>query len=536
MPQIRQKWIVVTFVGLVLSFLIINSAPDAFADFNEAYDVQLHKLMNVVHLAKLYYVEDVNWDRAVEGAISGMLETMDPHSVYIPEKYVEENKENFNGKYEGIGVRFDIIDGYLTVIAPIAGSPSDQLGILAGDRIIKIDGESAVGLSTDEVYGRLRGPKGTTVHVSVARNGADEAIEYAITRDVIPIATISAKFLADDSTGYILLNRFANTTTAEAEQALSELEKKNMRRLILDLRRNPGGYLHEAVKLAGLFIGDHQLIVYTKGRTGRIEEEYYSDQFGRRRVRDYPLIVLVDRGSASASEIVAGALQDYDRALIVGSTSFGKGLVQKEFNLQDGSAVRITTAKYYTPSGRSIQREYKGKKVEEYYSDLNDSTTDTTNDNLHHPLFYTKKLGRSVYGGGGINPDIEIDYEGLSNPSGTTSKLLEKRLIFQFANAYQLNPKFMKKGLGEYQTFFVVSENLMNVFRKFCEEKMDETNAEDFEKDNQFLQLRIKAEIARKVWGDDGFYFVSLHSDNQYLTALRNFGKAKRFAAVNNRD
>jgi carboxyl-terminal processing protease len=535
MPRIKQKWVVATFVGLLLVVLIINSAPDVFADFDGAYDVQLRKLMNVVHLAKLYYVEDVNWDKAVEGAISGMLETMDPHSVYIPEKYVEENKENFTGKYEGIGIRFDIIHGYLTVIAPIAGSPSDQLGILAGDRIIKIDGESSVGLSTDEVYGKLKGPKGTTVDVTISRYGTDREIEYTITRDVIPIATISAKFLADDSTGYILLNRFANTTTTEVEQALTELEKKNMRRLILDLRRNPGGYLHEAVKLAGLFVRDHKLIVYTSGRSGKIEEEYYSDQFGPRKVRDYPLIVLIDKGSASASEIVAGALQDYDRALIVGSTSFGKGLVQKEFNLQDGSAVRITTARYYTPSGRSIQREYKGKKVEEYYSELSDSTLRMADDTSSHPLFYTKNLGRSVYGGGGINPDLEVDYEEFSKPSETTRKLLEKRLIFQFANEYQLSPQFTKKGLREFEASFVVSDDLVNDFRKFCVEKENEIDSKDFQKDVELIKLRLKAEIARKVWGDDGFYFVSLNVDNQYLTALQNFGKAKNFAALNNK-
>lgn len=533
MARINRKRMLATFAGLLLIVLIVYSAADVFADFDEAYDVQLRKLMNVVHLAKLYYVEDVNWDKAVEGAISGMLETMDPHSVYIPEKYVEENKENFTGKYEGIGIRFDIIDGYLTVVTPITGSPSDRLGILAGDRITKIDSESAIGLSTDEVYSKLKGPKGTTVKVTISRNGADGEIEYRITRDVIPIATISAKFLADDSTGYILLNRFANTTTTEVEQALSELEKKNMKRLILDLRRNPGGYLHEAVKLAGLFIRDHQLIVYTKGRSGRIEEEYYSDQFGSRKVRNYPLIILIDHGSASASEIVAGALQDYDRALIVGSTSFGKGLVQKEFNLQDGSAVRITTAKYYTPAGRSIQREYKGKKIEDYYSELSDSSYQSADDTSHHPLFYTKNLGRSVYGGGGINPDIEVDDEGFSKPSQTTGKLLEKRMFFQFTNEYQLSSQFKQGGLKEFESSFIVSDHLLNAFRKFCVQKETEIDAKEFEKEIEFIKLRIKAEIARKVWGDNGFYFVTVNADNQYLTALQNFGKAKNFAALN---
>ncbi len=341
--------------------------------------------------------------------------------------------------------------------------------------------------------------------------------------------------MADDSTGYIMLNRFASTTSSEIENALLELEKQNANRLILDLRRNPGGYLHEAVKLAGKFIPGHELIVYTKGRSGRIEEEYHSDQFGSRKVRDYPLIVLIDQGSASASEIVAGALQDYDRALIVGERSFGKGLVQKEFNLQDGSAVRITTAKYYTPLGRSIQREYKGKRIEEYYSELGDSNHNLSeSDSIqNHPLFYTKILGRTVYGGGGIMPDIEVDYDGFPKLSATTKKILENRLIFQFATANKIDKKYAENELRHFQNSYEVSTTVLDQFQSFCLEKDLQVDSDDLKKDLDFLKLRIKAEIARKIWEAKGYYFVILNADNQYLTALRNFNKAKRLAALN---
>ncbi|RMI08709.1 MAG: S41 family peptidase, partial [Calditrichaeota bacterium] len=349
----RQRKTSVIIVSLTLLLLAaIIMAHNSLAVLQNNREEQLKKLLKVARLADLYYVEEVNWEEAVEGAITGMLEKLDPHSVYIPPEKVKENKESFAGKYEGIGIQFDIINGYLTVIAPIPGSPSDQLGIRSGDRIIKINGESAIGLTSDEVISRLKGPRGTAVRVTIQRPGVSEPLEFTIVRDVIPISTITAHFMVDDSTGYLAINRFAAITAREVEEKLAELEAQGMKRLLLDLRGNSGGYLHEAVKVAGKFIPGHKLIVYTRGRDGRIDEEYYADQFPRKVVRSYPLIVLIDRGSASASEIVAGAIQDHDRGLIVGENSFGKGLVQKEFSLQDGSAVRITTARYYTPSGR----------------------------------------------------------------------------------------------------------------------------------------------------------------------------------------
>jgi carboxyl-terminal processing protease len=247
-----------------------------FADIQDLYKTQLRKLMNVIHLAQLYYVEDINWDVAIEGAISGMLEKMDPHSVYIPQEKVRKNKENFSGKYEGVGIKFDILEDNITVISPIQGSPSERVGILPGDRIVKIDGKTALGLDTDEILKRLRGPRGSKVKLTIIR-ADDDLIEFTVERDVIPIRTVTTSFKTDDSTGYILVNRFAATTSTEVEEALVNLGEKKIKRLILDLRNNPGGYLHEAVKVAGKFIGGHQSIVYTQDRSGKIDEEYYSD-------------------------------------------------------------------------------------------------------------------------------------------------------------------------------------------------------------------------------------------------------------------
>lgn len=512
----------------VIGFVISRTV---FADSKHGMDSQLKKLEDVVRIAQLYYVEDIDWDTATEGAISGMLEKLDPHSVYIQPKKVEENKENFSGEYEGIGIQFDVLDGYITVIAPIPGSPSDQLGLTAGDRIVKIDGQSAIGISAEEVPAKLRGPKGTTVNVTILREEVEEPLEFTITRDIIPISTITASFMADDSTGYVAVNRFAAITTKELEEELEKLEAQNMKRLILDLRWNSGGYLHEAVKMAGKFIDGHELIVFTKDRSKRVDEEYYADQFGRGKVRNYPLIVMINRGSASASEIVAGAIQDYDRGLILGENSFGKGLVQKEFSLKDGSAVRITTAKYYTPSGRCIQRDYKGKNVEAYYEDIPDSTWASEDSLKNRPLFYTES-GRLVYGGGGILPDIYVPATRFSKSPEMTNKILQKRLFFEYSHAYVSRHPALKISLVQFKNEFRVSGTIFKEFKEFCHDKKVDFKDEDFNKDAKFIKTRLKAEIAQRLWDRNAYYFIILNSDMQFEKALRSFDEAKRIASL----
>lgn len=510
-----------------IGFLLTNSAV---ADIGEGISTQISKFHRVIQLAQMYYVEDIEWNDAMEGAISGMLEKMDPHSVYIPPKKVQENDENFSGKYEGIGVQYDIIDRYLTVISPFAGSPADVMGVVAGDRIIEINGKSIVGIARDDVSAKLKGPKGSTVRITIERDGVAEPFELLIERDVIPISTIGASFVIDDTTGYIWVTRFASPTAREVEEELEKLEQQKIQRLILDLRGNSGGYLHEAVKIAAKFIPGHKMVVFTKGRSDEVEEQFFADQFGRRVVRNYPLIVLLDKGSASASEIVAGALQDYDRAILVGENSFGKGLVQKQFALQDGSAVRVTTAKYYTPSGRCIQRAYKGKDIEEYYEEISDSSWNAENNADGRPLFYTEK-GRHVYGGGGIQPDFTVERQNFVSPE-LLNQILQHRLFFKFATDYAHRHQNLKTDFESFARRFSINDALFEAFRRFCRGAELKFEDAEFDRDRQYVKLRIKAEIARNFWDADGYHYVMLQEDEQFMKALDLFPEARRLFSM----
>ena len=316
---------------------------------------QLGKFKDVLSLTEKYYVDEVDTQKLTESAIKGMLNDLDPHSVYIDPKQLTKVTEEFQGKFEGIGIEFAIVNDTITVVQPIGGGPSAQLGILSNDRIVKIDGKSAIGFDNDQVMKGLKGPKGTKVSVTIVRPGEKELLDYEIVRDVIPFYSVDVSFMLDDEVGYINVTRFAETTNAEMLSALQKLKAQGMKRLVLDLRFNPGGYLDQAVKMADLFLdGDpvtgQRKIVYTKGRRPDFNEEYFATSNSE--FEKVPLIILISNGTASASEIVAGAIQDWDRGLIVGETSFGKGLVQRQFELADKSAFRLTIARYYTPSGR----------------------------------------------------------------------------------------------------------------------------------------------------------------------------------------
>ncbi len=532
MVRFKKTPVIIIFILIVCGGIGVLLNHGLVADVHDLSKEQINKFMRVVSLVKWYYVEDVEWDKAIEGAISGLLSELDPHSVYIEPKKVKANKESFSGHYEGIGIEFDVIDGYITVISPIAGSPSERLGLLPGDKIIKINGKSVIGITREEVPKKLKGPKGTSVNVTILRDGVEEPFEITIVRDVIPIYTVSMKFMADDSTGYIWVNRFAATTTEETRAAIEELLKQGMKRLILDLRGNPGGYLHEAVKMAGMFIPGHQLIVETRGRNNRSIEKFYSDQWRTGPVYDFPLIIMIDRGSASASEIVSGAIQDYDRGLIIGRNSFGKGLVQKEFPLNDGSAVRVTTAKYYTPSGRLIQRDYKGKKFQEYYAETAD-TSWTSEDSLkNRPKFYTR-AGRVVYGGGGIRPDIIVPYKSYSRSPKLTNKFLIKRVFFEYATQIASKHPEIKTTLKKFNDEFVVTDEILNEFKFLCKSKGIKIDEEAFNRDLKFISTRIKAEIARHFWEREGFYYILLQNDNQFHAALNSFDEAVRITMLN---
>ncbi len=494
----------------------------------------LRKFNDVLTYTQKYYVDETDSQKLVESAINGMLNELDPHSVYIPAKQMKTVEEEFKGNFEGIGIEFQIVNDTLTVVSPITGGPSEALGIMAGDRIVKIDKESCIGISNDDVRKKLRGPAGTKVTVLIYRTGVKDGIEYEITRDKIPLFSVDASTMLDTKTGYISVSRFAEKTTDELVEALESLDKRGMKQLVLDLRNNPGGYLNQAFQIADLFIEGNKKIVYTRGRRPEFDEDYFASVASK--YEKVPLIILINRGSASASEIVSGAVQDWDRGLIIGETSFGKGLVQRQFNLSDGSAVRLTISEYFTPTGRLIQRKYTDKK--KYYEDLADREEDE-GENLDHktekdssrPVFKTEK-GRTVYGGGGITPDYLVKNDKLTN---YTVALLRNNVFYLYALQYiDVNGAKMNKQYGndllKFKSDFKFSGSDEKDFIKFSASKGASFDQKDFDQEKEYIFLRLKSQIARNYWKNEGWYSVMIQGDKQVAKALTLFDKAREIA------
>lgn len=530
--NVKRRYFFLLLVGVVIVSWLASHFDAQVLSLNPEQHTRkqnLSKFNDVIRYIENVYVEEVRWDSAIEGSITGMLQKLDPHSVYINARDAELNEESFEGKYQGIGIHFDVIEGYISVISVIPGSPSDEVGLQAGDQIIKIDGESTYQISMADVPKKLKGPAGSTVEVTLKRKGVDEPFDVRITRAEIPIFTLNTYFKADEQTGYIWINRFARTTAMELEEALQHLEALGIEQLILDLRGNGGGLLKEAVKVVGKFVSGHKRVVYTKGRFSRYDEDFFTDDYEARKVRDFPLIVLIDGGSASASEIVAGAIQDYDRGLVVGTNSFGKGLVQNEFRLRDQSRIRLTVSKYYTPSGRMIQKPYKDKNFDDYYNGgFEESESDSINrpDSTDvRPIHYTQS-GRPVYGGGGITPDIEIKFKSFSLSPDMTQQFLQKRVFFEVASELVgENPSWTDNYEYFYRHYQPAKKELDNLKNVAKLKDIKFANA-DFEKDTEYLKNRLKAEIVRQIWGMNRFYQVILDHDNQYREALQLFPEA----------
>jgi len=515
-----------TFLGMHLHSMLMETGEGESRFENQ------EKFQETIDYVSSFYVDDVDWEDSYQSAIEGFLSKLDPHSVYIPESEVELNEENYSGKYQGIGIQFDIIDGYLTVITPITGSPSDKLGLMAGDKIIKIDGESSIGITTPEVQKKLKGEKGTSVTVTVQREGVDAEMVYTIVRDDIPIFTVFTSFIDANYTGYIYLTRFAKTTEQEMEEALEKLESQGMKRLILDLRWNPGGFLDQAVRLAGMFIKGHKKVVYTKGRLSQFSDTYFTDTFGTPYVRNYPLIVLLNNASASASEIFAGAIQDYDRGIIVGETSFGKGLVQREFPLVDNSRLRLTISKYYTPSGRLIQRPYRNKSLADYYQSETDSTEEISEaDTLKKEEVFFTTNGREVYGGGGIKPDYVVENTSGSKSQQLTQQFFQHRLFFEVGSKYAQTHSSLKHNFDDFLRNFKISGQIHQALKDAADSKKIKVNEAEFNKDLTFIDIRLKAEIARSLWDNEKFYQILMTYDNQYSKALELFNDAENILA-----
>ena len=486
---------------------------------------QIQRFMEVVRVINEIYFEEVDSKELVDSAINGMLEKLDPHTVYLPKEQVQEVRERFEGEFEGIGIEFIVLDKIPTVVSPIAGSPSEQLGLRPGDQIVKIEGASTYGFTENEVREKLLGKKGTKVDIQIKRPTLNEPFYLTITRDKIAIYSISSAFMIESKTGYIRVGRFAKTTNDEFEKALEKLDSQQMRRLILDLRGNSGGYLDQAVEMADKFLESGKRIVYTRGRISSSNEDYYSTSESA--YSKLPLIVLINHGSASASEIVAGAIQDWDRGLIVGETSFGKGLVQNQISLKDGAAIRVTIARYYSPSGRLIQRSYENgflDYVRDGYDDLDpNSNADST---ASKPVFTTSS-GRTVFGGGGITPDIKIKSEQLTV---STVKLIQSQTLFQFSSEYATKHPNLGGNFEIFKKEFYVEQSAVNsLFEKVRQAEVDIDEAE-LKQDIDFIKKRMKSQIARHLWSSKEFYQMEVLQDEQVNHALKKFSEAEKIA------
>lgn len=524
----------VIMVGVVA--LLLGTVLSSVISGDNIY-LQLKKFEEVLSLTQKFYVDDVDTQKLVESAINGLLGNLDPHSVYIPASQMPRVTEDFQGSFEGIGIEFDVLSDTLTVVAPIAGGPSEALGILAGDKIVKIDGESAIGIKREDVIKKLRGPKGTRVRVSILRSGTKNLLEYEIVRDKIPLYSVDVSFMYNDEIGYIRINRFSQTTHTEFVEALKKLKSQGMRRLVLDLRSNPGGYLDQAFKVADELLPKGKKVVYTQGRIQQFNEEYISS--GNGQFDKGSLIVLINHGSASASEIVAGAVQDWDRGLVVGETSFGKGLVQRQFDLKDGSAFRLTVSRYYTPSGRLIQRPY-GKNIDEYRSAAfqedeqeGENIDHTVESDTSRPRFKTAS-GRTVYGGGGITPDHIVKSEAYTDYA---VKLFSRSVFVEYANRYlDRSGKEIRQKYGsdfkKFQKEFSITDHMLKEMTELAQAKGVEMNKEQYDKDLRRIRLELKAQIARNLFGNEGRFQVIMSENPQFQKAITLFPEADNIAGV----
>ena len=510
----------------IISIVTVASAQKPFIpDTITAGQARVDEVMKLIDGN---YTEGPDMDKMSTEAINAMLKALDPHSVYIAAKDVERANEGLQGNFEGVGISFQIVSDTIVVQSVIEGGPSEKVGVMVGDKLLRIDGEAATGdtINNNFVFKRLRGKKGTEVVIDILRSGTEYT--FHIIRDKVPIYSIDTYFMADDTVGYIRLTRFARTSVDEFRKALKELKKQGMTALMLDLRGNTGGYLDIANGMANEFLERGQLIVYTQGRKS---PRHNFTANGRGNWRTGRLVVMIDEGSASASEIVSGAVQDWDRGTLVGRRSYGKGLVQRMFPLQDGGQIRLTTARYYTPSGRCIQRPYD-EGTDAYRQDVNERYRHgelVNADSIHFAdsLKYTTAHGRTVYGGGGVMPDIFVPMDTMRLSDFYISlrgKGILNTFPMQWADQHRRDPKVkdFDTYLANYDSF-----GLDSILEAVAVEKgvvrdaeKEASQPERIAHSDRYMRLMLKAQIARNLFGIEYYYKVMKEVDDGYQRAL----------------
>jgi carboxyl-terminal processing protease len=509
----RRALFLVVFVLITCGFfgMVFGQKISPAATTGGDSDVRdsLRQFTQVYNIVEQNYAEPVNADKAIyNGAIPGMLHVLDPHSNFFDPKAYSLLREDQRGKYYGVGMTVGPRNNKVIVIAPFVGTPAYRAGIRPGDIIVAVDGKSTDNMSTGDVADLLKGPKGTTVHITILREGSDKPLEFAVVRDEIPRYSVDLHFLIRPGIGYMHISGFNETTETEVQKALDEMG--DLKGLVLDLRGNPGGLLSEGVGVADKFLHKGQLIVSHRGRSS--PEKRYVASHGNGG-KDYPLVVLVNRGTASAAEIVAGAIQDHDRGLIVGETTFGKGLVQTVYPLAENTGLALTTAKYYTPSGRLIQRDYSNVSLYDYYFER-----DTDNNTANREVKLTDS-GRTVYGGGGITPDYNIPPVKSNRFQDT---LLQHYAFFNFAKRYVVNHHPTEK--------FEVDDVTMQDFRKFLDEEKIPYSEADLLENNDWVRSNIKSEIFIDAFGQNEGLKVKEEADPLVLKALDLLPEAKQLA------
>ncbi|MCE2895524.1 MAG: S41 family peptidase [Flammeovirgaceae bacterium] len=514
-------------IGLAAGVLIGAGLTSKSGGSEVNQDIQ--KLREVLTLVKKEYVDETKTEGLVEDAIAHLLSQLDPHSAYISSKDRISANEDLKGNFEGIGIEFNIFHDTLTVITTLSGGPSEAVGLRSGDKIIKVDDKviASTKLTNLDVQRYLKGPKGSEVKIEVLRKNKKEPITFTIIRDKIPQFSVDASYMVDNEIGYIKINRFSQTTYEEMMEAMVKLKKEGMKKLVLDLQGNPGGYMDQAISVADEFLPAGEKIVFTKGQETKYNENAMATEKGDFEKGD--LIVLVNEGSASASEIVSGALQDNDRALVVGRRSFGKGLVQRPFDLNDGSEVRLTISRYYTPSGRSIQKPYENsedydKDITKRYKNGEFFTADSVK--FNDSLKYKTLNGRTVYGGGGIMPDYFVPLD-TTLTSRYFNELSYANVLREYAFNYgdQNGKALEQKGYKDYLQNFEVGDVMLNQVVELGKKNNIKPDLKDLNANKKLFQVYLKAEIARKVWGNSAFYPIFNETNEVLQQAIKLFDR-----------